>query len=101
MVGARREMVREGRWLYDGSVYRPVFVVRLDHDFWYEIGRADDRLEPGEQQKLNDEGFQYYVCFRSHPTQHPGWVDSQGFDTAEAASRWAEQQVPDGIEWHL
>ena len=95
----RRKIAREGQWLYDDTVPTPVFIVRLDHDFWFEIGRTDGQLDAGEEPHLNSEGVQYYVCFRSSPTEHPGWVDSQGFDTVEAASRWAEQQVPNAIEW--
>jgi hypothetical protein len=94
-----REIVRQGRWLYDNTVFQPVTVVRLNYDFWYEIGRADGTTEPDEVPELNEDGFKYYVCFRSSPTEHSGWVDSQGFDTVEAASRWAETQVPSAIEW--
>ena len=94
-----RETVRRGRWLYDGTVFQPVAVVRLDYDFWHEIGRADDRLEPGEAPHVNADGVQYYVCFRSDPDQHPGWVDSIGFDSLAAACAWAETQVKSPIEW--
>ena len=94
-----RETVRRGRWLYDGAAYMPVAVVRLDSDFWYEIGRADGDLEPDEVPHVNAEGAQYYVCFRSDPDADPGWVDSPGFDTLEEACAWAATRVPSAIEW--
>lgn len=94
-----REIVRQGRWLYDGTVFQPVTIVRLNYDFWYEIVRADGLGEPGDEPELNAEGFQYYLCFQSDPTAHPGWVDSVGFDSVEAASQWANSKVPSPIEW--
>src|SRR4051794_35121478 len=96
-----REVVRRGTWLYDGIAPSPVAVVRLDYDFWYEIGKADEQLEPDEKPHLNDAGFQYYVCFASPPEQHHGWVDSHGFDTVEAACEWAEKQIQSAIQWHV
>lgn len=81
------------------TVVQPVTVIRLNYDFWCEIGRADGTTEPDEVRELNEDGFKYCVCFRSSRTEHPGRVASQGFDMVEAASRWAETQVPTAIEW--
>lgn len=94
-----RCIVRSGRWLYGGSAYQPVTIVSLDWDFWYAIGEADDRLEPGEVPHLNQEGVQYYVCFKGDPKEVPGWVDSPGHDSIEAAATWAQSQVETPIEW--
>lgn len=77
-----REIVQQGRWLYDNTVFQPVTVIRLNYDFWYEIGRADGTTEADEVPELNEDGFKYYVCFRSSPTEHPGWVD------ARDSTRW-------------
>lgn len=95
----RREIVRKGEWLYDGCVPEPAYVVKLDYDFWYEIAKADGVLEPDEEPELGDEGVLYYICFKSDPEEHPGWVDSQGFKTPTEAMTWAESQVPGGITW--
>jgi hypothetical protein len=94
-----RTIIQRGRWLYDGTVHMPATIVALDYDFWYEIGRADGDLEPGETPALNAEGRLYYVCFKSDPAAHPGWVDSQGFRDVAAARTCAERQVPSPIEW--
>ena len=94
-----REIVKRGEWLYDESVYKPAYIVKLDYDFWYEMGKADGDLEPDETPELNEEGFLYYVCFKSDPETIPGWVDSPGFKTIEKACDWAESQVPGTLSW--
>ena len=94
-----REVVRRGRWVYGEAVYMPVAVVRLDYDFWYEIGHQDGDLDAYEQPALNADGHAYYVCFKSPPDADPGWVDSIQFGSVEAASAWAQTQVPTDIEW--
>ena len=93
--------MRSGTWLYDDAVPKPVDVVGLDFDFWYEIGRADDQLEPDEMpQPLNADGVLYYVRFRSAGDESlPTWVDSPGFDTIEAAVAEAQAKAPAPIEW--
>jgi hypothetical protein len=95
------EIVRTGRWLYDGSVERPVDVVGLTYDFWYEIAKADDRLDPGEVPMEPDEnGLLYYVRFRrAGETSTPTWPDSGGSADLEAAVRAAEVRVPSPIRW--
>ena len=57
------ELVATGTWLYDGTVEMPVYVVRLDYDFWYELGVADDELGPDEVPELNSDGHLFYVQF--------------------------------------
>jgi hypothetical protein len=49
-----REIVRKGEWLYDGCVPKPVYAVKLNYDFWYEIAKADGTLEPDEEPELGD-----------------------------------------------
>ena len=94
-----RQVIERGEWLYDGMALMPATIVALDYDFWYEIGKADGRLEPGEVPELNPHGLLYYVCFRSDPSEHPGWVDSQGFPDVATAKAWAAGQVPSPINW--
>jgi hypothetical protein len=86
-------VVAVGQWLYDGTAPTTVRIVRLDYDFWYEIGKADGDLEPDEAPQLNDDGYLYYVKHRS------GWPDSQGFPTPEEAIAAAESQLPTAVEW--
>ncbi|MBK7951771.1 MAG: hypothetical protein IPK00_24155 [Deltaproteobacteria bacterium] len=94
-------VVRTGTWLYDGSVDMPVDIIGLDYDFWYQIGKADDQLEPGEEpEALSPEGFLYYVRFRlaGDPTE-PTWVDSPGRSSVDAAMRDAQGKAPSAISW--
>ncbi|MFD3430273.1 hypothetical protein [Nocardia fluminea] len=44
-----REIVATGSWLYADVVLMPVFVVRLDYDFWYEVARDEGTLAEGEE----------------------------------------------------
>jgi hypothetical protein len=94
-------IVRSGSWLYAKEVAKPVDVVGLPYDFWFELARADDQLPPDETaMPLSDEGLLYYVRFRhAGETTEPTWPDSAGYDTVGAAMRNAEERVPSGIAW--
>ena len=93
--------MRSGRWLYDGAAEQPVDIVGLDYDFWYEDGRADDRLEPGERPRpLGPDGLLYYVRFRrAGESDTPTWVDSAGYSTIEQAMSAAQEKSPSEITW--
>ena len=94
-------ILRTGIWLYDGSIEKPVDIIGLDYDFWYELGKADELLEPGEEPEgLSPEGLLYYVRFRcAGDTTEPTSVDSPGRVTIEAAMRDAQDKVPKPILW--
>lgn len=93
-----QKIVASGEWLYDGSASMPVHVVKQDYDFWYEIGKADDQLEPDETPQLNAEGVAYYILY-GNKGERPWWVDSHGFETVEAAREWAEAELPSPVRW--
>ena len=58
-------IVRSGTWMYDDCVAMPVDIIGLDYDWWYELGKADDQLEPGEEpESLSATGFLYYARFQ-------------------------------------
>ncbi|MEU8081005.1 hypothetical protein AB0B31_36825 [Catellatospora citrea] len=90
------EVVARGLWMYDGIAPTAVHVVKLDYDFWYEIGAADGDLEPGEVPELNESGHLYYV---RHHAGKPFWPDSQGFHTPAEAIAAAESVIPGPVEW--
>ena len=94
-------IVRTGTWLYDQSVARPVDIVGLDYDFWYELGKADDQLEPGEKpEPLSAEGLLYYARFQhAGETSEPTWVESPGRSSVEAAMKDAQEKSLSGITW--
>jgi hypothetical protein len=95
------DIVASGTWKYDGTVPTEVRIVRLDFDFWYAIGEADDALEAGEVPTLNADGHLFYVRFKpgEWSASAPFWPDSSGFDTIEAAKQHAESQVQGPIVW--
>ena len=96
------KIVRRGLWLYDGSVSMPVDIVSLNYDFWYELGKADDQLEPDEvPQPMNERGVLYYYRYRhAGETATPTWADSAGFPEIEQAMLAAQERSPSLIEWN-
>lgn len=94
-------IVASGSWVYADTVERPVDIVGLDYDFWYELARADGQLEPGESPRSSDEnGLLYYVRFRHAGEPVAGtWPDSGGHDTIDAAKHAAAGRVVGPISW--
>jgi hypothetical protein len=97
------KIVKRGIWLYDGTVEKPVDIIALDYDWWYELAKADGMLEPDEDpEPLGKEGYIYYVRFkRALETEGPNWVDSCGHQELKEAIKAAEAKVSGGIKWHL
>ncbi len=96
---SRKDIVAEGTWLYDGVLEKPVYIVRLDHDFWFEIGKADDQLEPGEQPRLDDEGFAYYASFHGIRPDGTFWPRLIGYRSLAEAKAEVERLLPSAVEW--
>lgn len=96
----KHRVVRSGTWLYDGTVKRPIYIVELDYDFWFEMCKGDGFLEPGEKPELNADGFLYYVCFWKVPKKPPIQVDSVGHDSIHQTSEYAQSKVPTQISWN-
>ncbi|ROR96662.1 hypothetical protein EDD28_1249 [Salana multivorans] len=94
-------IVARGRWTYDGVRELPVDIVGLDHDFWFELDRADGVAGPDDRPRQPDApGLLYYVRFRhAGETSTPTWPDSAGYPTVEEARRAAESRVPGAIVW--
>lgn len=93
-----QKIVRTGQWLYDEAVWRPVHVVRMNYDFWYEIAKVHDQLEPGEQPDLNADGFCYYLLY-SNPGPKPWWPNESGGHSVAEAMRRAEAALPSTVVW--
>jgi hypothetical protein len=94
-------IVRSGVWLYDDLVDRPVDIVSLAFDYWYELARADGQLEHGEQPTpMGPDGCLYYVRFRAAgSTATPTTVDSIGFSRLVDAAEAANLKAPSPIRW--
>jgi hypothetical protein len=93
---------RRGTWLYDGTAPMPVDIVGLPYDFWYELGKLDDQLEPDEAPSpLGARGLLYYARFRDAGRKvRRTWPDTIGYATVEAAMRAAEDKAPSPIVWN-
>ena len=94
-------IIRSGTWLYDGSVDRPVDVIALEFDWWYELARADGQLEEGEEPaSVGPDGCLYYARFQHAGTSvSPTTVDSPGFETLDEAMSAAQAKVAGPIKW--
>ncbi|MFY0641243.1 MAG: hypothetical protein JXR16_09370 [Bermanella sp.] len=94
-------IVKSGVWLYDNTVEKPVDIVSLDYDWWYEMALEEGDLEKGEKPGPFDKnGLIYYVRFQyAGVTKKVGWVDSIGHFDLSAAVREAEIKSPSGIRW--
>lgn len=94
-------IVRSGSWLYDDTVERPVDVIALSYDFWYEIGKADGTLDDGEEPSvMGPDGCLYYVRFRhAGDLTEPTWVDSGSYDELDAAVAEADAKAASVIRW--
>lgn len=95
-------IVREGVWLYGGSVETPVDIVALDYDWHFNLAKLDGQLEPGEEPTpLGPEGWLYYARIRrALQNNEPTWPDSPGFATVREAMQHAEQKVVGGVRWN-
>jgi hypothetical protein len=95
---AKQELVLRGKWLYDNSVYQPVQIFVIDYDYYYEIAKADDQLEPGEEPYLNEKGEMYMIKWNDSPDFLSfGPVESGGLTLKEAKSK-VEEKVS-GVVW--
>jgi hypothetical protein len=80
---------------------RPVDVVALQFDWWFELAQADGMLGEDEQpQQLGPDGCLYYARFQhAGTTLSPTSVDTPGYQTLSEAMRAAEAKVQGGIQW--
>ena len=94
-------IVKKGTWLYDGQIEKPVDIIALEYDFWYEIAKADGMLEPDEQPgPFGSNGELYYVRFqRALEKEGPTWVDSIGHPNIDEAIEIAKSKVTGEIRW--
>ncbi|CAM4298926.1 MULTISPECIES: hypothetical protein [Alteromonadales] len=96
-------IVESGIWFYANSIEKPVDIISLNYDWWFELAKADDQLEPDEKpEPLNQLGVLYYVRFK-HATEsdEPTWPDSVGCQTIEEAKKIAQSKSPSQIVWSM
>lgn len=96
-----REIVATGSWLYADTVPKPVFLIRLDYDFWYEVAREEGTLAAGEEPLLDSAGHAYYVSFKAVHNDESFWPDSGPHHSLDEARTTAESKVPSPITWQF
>ena len=96
----RWRVVRTGSWLYAGSAVAGVWVVEADYDPWFEVAKADGRLEPGEAPLLNAAGHSYCAVLKRAPVPgEPFWPDTDSCLSVADACTAAQAKVPTPITW--
>ena len=95
------KIVKKGTWLYGDSVRKPVDIIALDFDWWYDMVKKEGGQDEGEEpMPLGKQGYIYYVRFKSAgETEHPTWVDSGGDRELNDAIKLAESKVVSKIKW--
>jgi hypothetical protein len=96
-------IVCTGKWLYDGTVEKPVDIIALEYDWWYSLAYEDNQLEDGEEPTpIGPDGCLYYARFqRALDTSESTWVDSPGYQQLSDAMAAAENKVVGEIQWHV
>ena len=84
-------IVRSGRWLYADAVEKPVDIVGLPFDFWYELGKADEQLEPSEMPRpLGEDSLLFYVRFVRGQTKDERFATSASVRARASGGRRSE-----------
>ena len=95
------EVLDSGRCLWHGVTKTGTHLVRMPYDYWYELGRADGSLEPGEKPELGSDGFGYYIIWGDDPL---GWnisgVSLPTMKSAREARSWADREAKSKVEWN-
>jgi hypothetical protein len=92
MRGGKTEVLRQGSWLYDGTVRCRVVLARRDWDCDYY-----DHLDEIERPFLNGEGWQYYADFESPAT--PGLFSSSAACLSLTEAITLAESVASGLRW--
>jgi hypothetical protein len=86
-----QRVVKQGTWLYDGTVPMPVWIIVQNWDFFYEEGFDEDPPD------LNADGEVYYPVFRTgYYGYEPGSHSCMSLDDAVEV---AEKIIQGGIAW--
>lgn len=92
-------VVARGTWLYADARPMPVAIVRLGHDYWYEIAKADGDVEAGDVPTVNAEGHAYYVSYSNIRDGGTFLPDSRTHLSLGDAKADAESRAPSPITW--
>ena len=86
------DIVKKGKWLYNSSVYKSIFIIKQNWDFFYEEGYDDDAPD------LNENGEAFYVIMGAyHDIKYAN--RSQTCLSLEEAMKLAKDKILSNIEW--
>lgn len=105
-MAKRDQVVLVGEWLYDGSVPMPVYVVKYNFDYLFELAKDDafhafgdeSKVDPHERPELNEEGCRFDLSFQERAGGEY-WPDARGGVSVDAAKSAAEAMLPAPVTW--
>ena len=100
------QVVLVGKWLYDGSVPMPVYVVRYNFDYLFELAKSDafeafgdeTMVDDDERAVLNVEGFRFDLSFQERAGGEY-WPDARGGLSVAEAKEAARAMLPTPVIW--
>ena len=93
-------VVLVGEWLYDGSVPMPVYVVRYNFDYNFELAKSDayeafggeTMVDEDERAELNAKGFRFDLSFQERAGGEY-WPDARGGLSVDEAKEAAQAML--------
>ncbi|MFS8101932.1 hypothetical protein LFM09_32870 [Lentzea alba] len=92
------KIVASGTYLHADKPWL-VAIVRVDHDYWYELAKAANDLDIGQLPVVNDEGHAFYVSYSNVREGQTFKPDSRTHRTFADAKFDAEERAPSPITW--
>ena len=100
------EVMLVGEWLYAGSVPMPVYVVRYNFDYLFELAKSEafeafgdeTMVDEDERAELNAEGYRFDLSFRERAGGEY-WPDARGGLSVAEAKSAAEAMLPAPLTW--
>lgn len=92
-----------GKWFYDNTVEKPVFIIEQNYDFWFEMAKSEGTLEKNEVPQLNSDGIAFYLFFDNELSinqivEKPIGVRG-GFLTIDETKNYAKDLLPSPVIW--
>ena len=98
-----QKTIIKGKWFYDNTVEKPVYIIEQNYDYWFEMAKSEGTLEKNEVPELNSDGIAFYIYLDSELPIHQ-IVDKPigvrgGFLTVGEAQNYAKDLLPSQIIW--
>ncbi|GJM60746.1 hypothetical protein [Persicobacter diffluens] len=94
--------ILSGSWLYDNLVKQTVQIFALNYDYYYEIAKADNQIEPNEKPELNENGESFMIKWGNGEFSVKDLCAKEygGLDLDSAIEK-AERKVQGKIDWNI